>query len=438
MATQTALQSRLSGDTFADPESFVANDATARIYNTSFCKLAGGMTAGVFLSRVIYYWRNNNNQPFWKMNTPDGDPERSWTEQEGFTENELNTARARVGTRVQKPAVSEMSVITPNMLDKTYEHQVRKVKGEMTSRQIDRGYRGLSRCVLYWRNGSGRIWYRVNEALVAALLMKDADPTRDNIEILREVKRSYPNAVIQGIDDEEGGTQAQPVAPEPPPAPKKTIPMQPIVTSPPTQPALVSDAAPPAPKAKKPKPTAAEKPATEKGAPKKRNPYKVAIAYSYGWLNDDGSPNDSAPMIGQILSQFVGNASKGRRAEYKIGDFNPEMILGMFLWYRAKNQRMGNDKLQHLPQTAETLKERADEFLSIMEVERAHYIKQGEALLANLMSKESASPNTGDVKLGKRFDFEAANQARKARERAEREQRLALNLMPVHGAKTHV
>lgn len=219
------------------------------VYYPELCQLTGSMTAGIFLSRVLHWWSKNDGQSFWKMNTSKGDDSgRSWVDQDGFTENELRTARGKVSTRVKKSKIKQHLAISPDLLDYNTKTRSRKIQGEIREEVISKTFKGLTKLVVYWKNIGGKMWYMLNEPLLMALLLKHANPQRNNIDILREVQAHYPKADIQfevkdtpddstpptGGEGESVATRKKPQA-EPAIVEIKRVPVSAMAHNPPTE-----------------------------------------------------------------------------------------------------------------------------------------------------------------------------------------------------------
>lgn len=337
------------------------------VYYPELNAIAGSMLGGIFLSRAIHWWRAKGRAAYHKANTAAGDETgRSWFEQEGFqSRREFESARRAVSSRVKKTEVADMLILTPEMLDEKGIEQ---------------------RCVLYWRNGSGRMWYRVNEALVTALLLKQAFPERDNTDILRQV----------GVIDKEVKVSA----------PAKLAKEKPVKTETPAPvaaPVALAVAAKPAPP---PSITDEQEPEPK---PAKKNPLKLAIAYGYGFKDESGNPNENAPLVGNLLTQFVGNTKKGSRSEYTLKDYDfkdkPEMIVALAMWHEDIAKR-GNYTKTTLPMGAESLHKNALSFLSLPAFEQSKWIAKAQIELDMLTGKTKKPLSLSELKKTDRYAYE--------------------------------
>lgn len=337
--------------------------ARGQQYSPEFCKLTGKMTAGIFLSRCLYWYRTMGRRPFHKANKGEG---TAWMEQEGFqTRNEFYSARGPVATRVKKAQVSDCMKITPEMLDINE-------KGLAN---------GLKYCVLYWKNGSKKMWYKVNEALIEALLLKQASPEADNVEVLWTVKARYPKADIV-LPDLEPTVQ--------------TLPEEKLVLFP-GEPDVD-----PMPDGYNPEgvemydepigPEPAPEPSPQGEKKKRKTYYKEVVAMAFGWKNDDGTPNPDAPLAGRMVSFLLGKSKRGKWKEWCLSDtpMSDAEIAGFWLWYREKTKREGMPK-ETLPVTPETLNRRALEFQSISSKNRASWTEKGELVLTKLAAPDKSS-----------------------------------------------
>lgn len=84
--------------------SLLADDKNLITYRPSLNQLTGSVTATILFQQILYWWKANRQQPFYKFNAPCsndlyqvGD---SWQEELGFTRKELETARKRIAKKV--------------------------------------------------------------------------------------------------------------------------------------------------------------------------------------------------------------------------------------------------------------------------------------------------------------------------------------------------
>lgn len=333
--------------------------ARGQQYSPELCQLAGKMTAGIFLSRCVYWYRTVKG-PFHKANQGD---ETSWKEQDGFqTRYELSAARRVVATKVKKSQVKDYLKITPDMLN--WDADAAE-------------WAGLDHCVLYWRNPSNKMWYRVNEALIEALLIKQATPERDNTEILWAVKALYPDADIVLPDLPLKAPDRKP---------EKLIPFKDATPEKEPTYAYLEPIGPepsPQPQAEKPKP----------------DRFKTAIAVGHGWRKNDGTPNTAAPALGRYITFYLGTAKKGDWKEYGLTDtpMGADEIAGFWLWYQWTIKKEAGKYPDKLPMRVQTLNRRALEFLSIEQSTRQQWIDKGRDAL--------------DKKIGHRTDDKTGEKA---------------------------
>jgi hypothetical protein len=301
-------------------------------------------------------------------------------EQAGFqTRYELTSSRKVVATRVKKAQVCDYMKIMPEMLNIN----------------ADTGlHNGIDRCVLYWRNNTGKMWYKVNEALIEALLLKQETPDADNTEVLWQVKALYPNADIVLPDH----------APQPKKLPKPKMASFPedAIVKPDDTPALEMYEAPIGPE---PAPITYQydAPIGPEPAPQAEKPktyYREAVAMGFGWKTDTGKPNPKAALVGKMLSMFLGTAKVGKYKEFRLEEpMSDAEIVGFWLWYREKTKREGNLR-EFLPKTPETLNRRALEFRSdVSGKNRAAWIEKGRATLDRVMGVKQ-QPSTTEAQSG--------------------------------------
>lgn len=84
--------------------STIAEDARMIAYRPKFREITGSVTSAILLQQILYRWKHNNFQPFYKYKEPcDADGYRggdSWCEELAFSRSEFDTALKRIGQRV--------------------------------------------------------------------------------------------------------------------------------------------------------------------------------------------------------------------------------------------------------------------------------------------------------------------------------------------------
>lgn len=77
-------------------------------YRPNFRKMAGSITAAILLQQILYRWKSNNYQPFYKYkeecDAPDYRPGDSWCEELAFSRSEFDSALKAIGQKVSRKA----------------------------------------------------------------------------------------------------------------------------------------------------------------------------------------------------------------------------------------------------------------------------------------------------------------------------------------------
>ena len=135
------------------------------IYRPTISKITGSLTSAILLIRIMHYAKLKKNKDFYKFNGScqhelyrEGD---SWQEDIGLTRHEFEGARKRIATRVKKG----------------------DNKAELMEVFIGDELAPIERTVLYWRDKNNLVWYRFNEDLYKAYLLKLANPEIATSEI---------------------------------------------------------------------------------------------------------------------------------------------------------------------------------------------------------------------------------------------------------------
>ena len=134
------------------------------IYRPTLSKLTGSITSAILLEKIRHY-AHQLKRDFYKFNGAceheqyrAGD---SWQEEIGLTRHEFDGARKRIATRVKKG----------------------DNKAELMEVFIGDELAPIERIVLYWRDKNNLIWYRFNEDLYKAHLLKIVNPEIATSEI---------------------------------------------------------------------------------------------------------------------------------------------------------------------------------------------------------------------------------------------------------------
>jgi hypothetical protein len=132
-----AMMSKTSKKT-ADLIGVVGKNARVIAYRPEFNEITNSATASLLLSQIIYWWVWTGRKPFFKFSAPcdhamykDGD---SWQEELRFSRTEFETARSKIGTKI--------------------------------NRNTDKSEVQKTRLVIYWRDTNNLTWYEVNEELL--------------------------------------------------------------------------------------------------------------------------------------------------------------------------------------------------------------------------------------------------------------------------------
>lgn len=133
----------------------IAGDSNMIFYRPKFREITGHTLSTILLSRIIHWWHYKGKKKFFKFNQPtnhklyrSGD---SWLEELGFTRTEFMTARNKIATKI---SAGESKAERLKVFDE---------KGELLN---------ASHLVLYWTDADRVTWYRLNEALFIAYVLK--------------------------------------------------------------------------------------------------------------------------------------------------------------------------------------------------------------------------------------------------------------------------
>jgi hypothetical protein len=113
-------------------------------YYPNLNQLTGSILASLLLQQIVYWWESQDQQPFYKFSAPCQHrayrPGDSWQEELGFTRTEFETARRRLGRKIQQG--DEKSALR------------------------------LGSLVLYWTDRQRLTWYELNTPLLGAKLQE--------------------------------------------------------------------------------------------------------------------------------------------------------------------------------------------------------------------------------------------------------------------------
>ena len=113
-------------------------------YYHSLNQLTGSILASLLLQQIVYWWESQEQRPFYKFSAPCQHPAYrpgdSWQEELGFTRTEFETARRRLGCKIQQG--NEKSTLR------------------------------LGSLVLYWTDRQRLTWYELNTPLLGAKLQE--------------------------------------------------------------------------------------------------------------------------------------------------------------------------------------------------------------------------------------------------------------------------
>lgn len=116
----------------------IADDRDLITYRPRLNEITGSVTATILLQQIIYWWRKQKRQPFYKFAAPcshklykTGD---SWREELGFGRYELQGALKKIGQKIRKGG------------DKSEALRIA--------------------LIIYWIDGSRLTWFELNEVLV--------------------------------------------------------------------------------------------------------------------------------------------------------------------------------------------------------------------------------------------------------------------------------
>ncbi|MEL7233948.1 MAG: hypothetical protein AAGK74_05600, partial [Chloroflexota bacterium] len=131
--------------------------------------------------------------------------------------------------------------------------------------------------------------------------------------------------------------------------------------------------------------------------------WKVATAYAFGWEREDGQPQHDHLRVQTMLTLFSGNSKKHK--EFNLSGFEtPAHIVGFSEWYqmvrREEIKRNGHTPPQiffPIPKTMETLKGRAEEFMSISQDNRDGWVSRGEKILEAFRSSPEAGAKAAEA-----------------------------------------
>lgn len=92
---------------------FLADDRDLITYRPKLNQLTGSVTATILLQQILYRWKNNGFEPFYKFKEPCKHrlykPDDSWREELGFTRREVDTALSKIGQKLSKGAKKDPS-----------------------------------------------------------------------------------------------------------------------------------------------------------------------------------------------------------------------------------------------------------------------------------------------------------------------------------------
>lgn len=141
----------------------LADDTDVIPYRRRLRKIAGSALGAILLQQILFRAKNNRWKPFYKFGGPcshsdysEGD---SWTEELGFSDNEFETARSLIASKITKG--KNRSTVTPAV-------------------------------VFFWTDSNRKTWYDVNIGLLNRLVeeLYDDESAKDALRLYIESRES--------------------------------------------------------------------------------------------------------------------------------------------------------------------------------------------------------------------------------------------------------
>lgn len=162
-------------------QSIIADDTTVIPYRKELNHLTGSVTATILLSQMLYWWKVNKRQPFYKFRVPcshdDYNAGDSWCEELGFGEKELDNAIS---------AICE--------------------KGRTTRKDIKNEKKQGKGYIKCWQTMDRKTYYEVNEELLEQdlkeLFERLANPQNGDYETPKKGISKPPKRGLDYIDTE--------------------------------------------------------------------------------------------------------------------------------------------------------------------------------------------------------------------------------------------
>lgn len=181
--------------------STIGEDPKMIAYRPRLRQIAGSVTATILLQQILYRWKHNKFQPFYKYKEPcdkdDYRPGDSWCEELGFSREEFDTAIKHIGQKVSRNVA-----------------------------------RDESKLVWYWTMPDRKTWYEINHSALCKaaipLYIKREEPVTktDNPALpILYTKNTSKKTTEKGGENpvtRSGNPSPQPTTPQPPPAPLAT------------------------------------------------------------------------------------------------------------------------------------------------------------------------------------------------------------------------
>lgn len=156
-------------------------------YYPNLNQLTGSILASLLLQQIVYWWESQDQQPFYKFSAPCQHrayrPGDSWQEELGFTRTEFETARRRLGRKIQQG--DEKSALR------------------------------LGSLVLYWTDRQRLTWYELNTPLLGAKLQElsitgfshsISNAEKPQYKEMEDNRSSFLTKKTQRITTEKGAT----------------------------------------------------------------------------------------------------------------------------------------------------------------------------------------------------------------------------------------
>ncbi len=137
----------------------IAEDGLVIPYRPQLARLTGKLSAAILLGQMVFRWKNNKGQRFYKFNKPcshrlyrQGD---SWCEELGIGESAFTNALKTIATKVKTGDKKKeiLSEVEANL--------------DATGRMLN-----ANRLVIYWTDANRVTWYQLNDKLLADALNK--------------------------------------------------------------------------------------------------------------------------------------------------------------------------------------------------------------------------------------------------------------------------